>query len=128
GGFAALFADAVDGVFERPFERVVAFLERAGGANHLAAFGREQFGDRLADAAARTGHDHNLPIELAHWDLPDVHVRFGASLRLSRTTTSPGAVSAAPSRSRHDSAIVRAWIPSTLSEPVSATTWATPTP
>ena len=58
---AARVRDPATVCLERPLERCVALVQRARGADDLAAFGGEELRDLLADPAARAGDDATLP-------------------------------------------------------------------
>src|SRR4029453_6701982 len=63
---AAGLTDRRHGRLERARQLVLALPERARGADHPAALGREEARDLRADAARGAGHHHHLAVELSH--------------------------------------------------------------
>ena len=63
---AAGGADAIEGRRQRAGCAAIALVDGARDAGDVRALGGEELGDRLADAAARSGHDHGLALGSAH--------------------------------------------------------------
>ena len=66
-GLSTSIVDPLHRPAERALQhRVITFMQRTRSTHHARSFRCEQFGNRLADTARRTGNDGNLPVQLPH--------------------------------------------------------------